>query len=62
MTDPHGWPSAPAAPAPPAPAQSPAPAPPPAPAGTYGWPDARDLNDAHGWTDTLGQPGRGGPR
>ncbi|HEX5290274.1 MAG TPA: hypothetical protein VFX25_15540 [Streptosporangiaceae bacterium] len=55
MTDPHGWPSTPAAPAPSS-------APPSAPAGSYGWPDARDLNDAHGWTDTLGQPGRGGPR
>jgi hypothetical protein len=67
MTDPHGWPAAPAPPAPgPArsgePALSRDPALSPDPGGAYGWPDARDLNDAHGWTDTLGQPGRGGPR
>jgi hypothetical protein len=55
MTDPNGWPSTPAAP-------SPSPAPAPSAAEAYGWPDARDLNDAHGWTDTLGQPGGGGPR
>jgi hypothetical protein len=52
MTDPHGWPSM------------------PADSGDdydrpgepYGRPDARDLTDAHGWTDTFGQPGGGGPR
>lgn len=29
------------------------------PGGVYAWPDARDLSDAHGWTD---KPGQGGHR
>ncbi len=29
------------------------------PGRVYAWPDARDLTDAHGWTD---MPGQGGPQ
>jgi hypothetical protein len=55
-TDPHGWPSTPAAGdshgRPDARDLTDA----------HGWTDANGWTDAHGWTDTLGQPGGGGPR
>ena len=55
-TDPHGWPSTPAAGdsygRPDARDLTDA----------HGWTDTYGLSDAHGRTDTLGQPGGGGPR